>query len=106
MDWSKGFSSRYYISVLDRTTWRDLRRLEITGGSIKREDSELRESADIDFADYSEETEQLMSTEGLIRVWLDAKQDGDSSHIPLFTGLATSPGRNINGRLVTNTLEC
>lgn len=106
MDWSKGFSSRYYISVLDRTTWRDLRRLEITGGSIKREDSELRESADIDFVDYSEETEQLMSTEGLIRVWLDAKQDGDSSHIPLFTGLATSPGRNINGRLVTNTLEC
>lgn len=100
MDWSKGFSAKYYVSILDRNTMRDLRRLEITGGSIKREDSELRESADIDCLDYTEDTEQI------IRVWLDAKQGGGSSHIPLFTGLATSPGRNINGNLTTNTLEC
>lgn len=100
MDWSKGFSSRYYVSVLDRNTWRDLRRIEITGGTIKREDSELRESADIDCVNYTETTEQL------IRVWLDARQNGGSDHIPLFTGIATSPGRDINGNLVTNTLEC
>lgn len=100
IDWSKGFSARYYISVLDKTTWRDLKRLEITGGTVKREDSELRESADIDCINYSETTEQY------VRVWLDAKQNGDSSHIPLFTGIATSPGKTINGRLVTNTLEC
>ena len=100
MDWSKGFSAKYYVSILDRNTMRDLRRLEITGGSIKREDSELRESADIDCVNYTEDTEQI------IRVWLDAKQGGGSSHIPLFTGLATSPGRNINGTLTTNTLEC
>lgn len=100
MDWSKGFSAKYYVSILDRNTMRDLRRLEITGGSIKREDSELRESADIDCVNYTEDTEQI------IRVWLDAKQGGGSSHIPLFTGLATSPGRNINGNLTTNTLEC
>lgn len=100
IDWSKGFSAMYYISVLDRTTWRDLKRLEITGGTVKREDSELRESADIDCVNYSEATEQY------IRVWLDAKQNGNSSHIPLFTGIATSPGKSINGRLVTNTLEC
>lgn len=100
VDWSQGFSSRYYISILDRATWRDIRRIEITGGTIKREDSELRESADIDCVNYSETTEQL------IRVWLDARQDGASSHIPLFTGIATSPGKDIDGHLVTNTLEC
>ena len=100
MNWSKGFSARYYISVVDRTTWRDLRRLEITGGTIKREDSLLRESADINCVNYTETTEQI------IRVWLDAKQNGNSSHIPLFTGIATSPGKQINGRLVTNTVEC
>ena len=100
MDWSKGFSSRYYISVVDRYTWRDRRRLEIIDGTIKRETSDLRESADIKCVDYPYDTEQI------IRVWLDAKQEGNSSHIPLFTGLATSPGREINGRLVTNTLEC
>lgn len=100
IDWSKGFSARYYISVIDRITRRDIRRLKITAGSIKREDSELRESARLDCVNYSENTEQL------VRVWLDAKQNGNSSHIPLFTGLATSPGRSINGTLVTNTLEC
>lgn len=100
IDWSKGFSARYYISVLDKTTWRDLRRLEITGGTVKRENSELRESANVDCVNYSETTEQY------IRVWLDAKQGNNSSHIPLFTGIATSPGKTINGRLVTNTLEC
>lgn len=100
MDWNKGFSARYYVSILDRFTMRDLHRIEITGGTVKREDSDLRESADIDCVNYSESTEQL------VRVWLDAKQNGSSSHIPLFTGLATSPGKNINGRLITNTLEC
>lgn len=100
MDWSKGFSARYYVSILDRSTMRDLRRLEITGGAINREDSDLRESADIDCVNYYETTEQI------IRIWLDAKQGSTSSHIPLFTGLATSPGKNINGRLITNTIEC
>lgn len=100
MDWSKGFSARYYVSVLDRDTMRDLRRIEITGGTIKREDSDLRESADIDCVNYENETEQF------VRVWLDTDQNGASSHTPLFTGIATSPGKNINGTLVTNTLEC
>lgn len=100
MDWSKGFSSKYYVSVLDRDSMRDLRRIEITGGSIRREDSDLRESADINCVNYDNETEQF------VRVWLDANQNGDASHTPLFTGIATSPGKNINGTLITNTLEC
>ena len=100
MDWRKGFTSKYYISILDRDTWRDLRQIEITGGTIKREDSDLRESADIDCVRYNETSEQI------IRVWLDAKQNGDSSHIPLFTGIATSPSRNIEGNLSTTTLQC
>lgn len=100
MEWRKGFSAKYYISILDRNTLRDLRPVEITGGTIKREEYDLRESADIDCVNYSETTEQI------IRVWLDAKQNGGSSHTPLFTGIATSPGRNINGNLTTNTLQC
>lgn len=100
MDWRRGFSAKYYVSILDRDTWRDLRSIDITGGTIKRVDTDLRESADIDCVNYNETTEQI------IRVWLDAKQNGDSSHIPLFTGIATSPGRNINGNITTNTLQC
>lgn len=100
MDWELGFSSMYYISVVDPNTWRDIRRIEITGGAITRFTSDLRQSADIDVVNYNEEGEPL------IRVWLDARQEGASSHTPLFTGYATSPGRNINGRMITRTLQC
>ena len=100
MDWTKGFSSRYYISIVDKDTWRDIKRLKITGGTIKRSLSDLRQSADINVVNYAEEGEPL------IRVWLDSKQNNDSSHTPLFTGLVSTPGRNINGRLVTQTLQC
>ena len=100
MDWRKGFSSRYYVSILDRNTLRDLRQIEITDGSIKREDSDLRESADVTCVNYNESTEQL------IRVWLDANQNGGSTHTPLFTGIATSPERSIEGTFTTQTLQC
>ena len=100
MDWSKGYSARYYISILDKDTLRGIDRIELTGGSIKRTSTDLRESADLDCVNYNTNKEQY------IRVWLDAKQGGDSSHTPLFTGIATSPGRDINGQYVTNSLEC
>lgn len=100
MDWRKGFSSRYYVSIVDKDTWRDMKRIEITGGSIKRSINSLRQSADVDVVNYTEQGEPL------IRIWLDARQMNSSSHIPLFTGLAVSPGRKINGKLITQTLQC
>lgn len=100
MDWNRGYSSSYYISVLDRFTLREIQRIEITGGNIKRTSESLRESATIDCINYSANSEQI------IRVWLDTKQSGESNHTPLFTGIATSPAKNINGRLIKNSLEC
>lgn len=99
MDWSKGIEARYYASVVDRNTWRDIEKFDITGGTISRSLGELVESADIDCVNYSR-------GEQWIRVWLDARQNGASEHIPMFTGLATSPADNFNGNLITNTLEC
>lgn len=100
MDWRKGFSARYYLSVVDRDTWRDMARIEITGGSIKRSLTDLRESADVKCIDYNSQIEQL------VRVWLDARQEGESIHTPLFTGLATSPDRDIKGHISSNSLQC
>ena len=48
MDWSKGYSATYYAKRVDPATWRDLETIKLTGGSIKREPSGLRESADIE----------------------------------------------------------
>lgn len=100
MDWSKGYSATYYARRVDPITWRDTDIIELTGGSISRELSGLRESADIDCVSYD------VGIERWIRVYLDTRQDGAAGHVALFTGLATSPSRDINGSVSANTLEC
>lgn len=100
MNWAKGFEATYYMTLVDRYTWKDTERIEITGGNVSRSDSNLIESADIDCVSY-ERGEQW------VRLWLDARQDGaDASHSALFTGLATSPAVSINGIIRQNSLEC
>lgn len=98
MDWSKGYSASYYMTYVDPITWRDTGRVEITGGSIKRESSGLRESADIDC--------RVFSGERWIRVYLDVKQNGSAAHDALFTGLATSPNLGANGNHLSTGVEC
>lgn len=100
MDWNVGLSAQYYSCFVDPVTWRDLSRFEITGGKVKRTDSGLMQSADVDCIRYSETTERY------IRIWMDAIQAGSSSHTAIFTGLATAPQRDIEGTLISNSLEC
>lgn len=91
MKWEKGYSSEYYITVVDPSSWRDIQRIEITGGSINRERGGLMQSASINAVNYPQLIEQW------IRVWLDTRQTGANGHEPLFTGLATSPTQAWNG---------
>lgn len=99
MDWTKGYSSNYYIKTVDSATWRDLETIRITGGSIKKEREGLRESAEVKCTEYD-------GTESWIRVYLDANQGGSYAHEALFTGLATSPKWDIDGRRRSAELEC
>ena len=101
MDWSKGFGATYYVSVVDPVTWKDESRIELTGGSVKKTITDLRESATINVVDYPYSLEEKW-----LRVYLIARQGGNSERVALFTGLATSPSKNINGNLATNDLEC
>ena len=100
MDWSKGYSSSYYITVVDPYSWGDTERYEITSGSIEHTVDNLLSSADVECVRYAPEKEQI------IRIWLDARQGGESSHIPLFTGYTSSPEKNINGLQITYPLQC
>ena len=100
MNWNRGFSARYYATYVDASTWRDTERFEITGGSISRQLSDLLESATLDCVNYPQNTERW------VRVYLDARQDGASEHIPLFTGLAVAPDRDIDGRFITSGVQC
>ena len=101
IEWNKGYEASYYMSVVDSATWRDIERIEITGGSITLDDDQgLRGSASLSCTDYDYGIEQW------VRIWLDVEQSGSYDHVPLFTGLATSPKHKTKGTLVTNSLEC
>lgn len=100
MNWNTGYTASYYMTRVDPVTWRDTERIEITGGSIKREADGLRESASVDCVNYSQDIDQW------VRIWLDTKQGNDSEHVPLFTGIATSPDDEYDGNLQNNTVDC
>lgn len=99
MIWSEGFTAAYYLTIVDPKSWRDVGRIEITGGSIERSTADLLESADVDATELPE------GGEAWVRVWLDAEQGG-IEHVPLFTGLTSAPVRDINGRRETYKIEC
>lgn len=99
MIWSEGFTATYYLTIVDPKSWRDISRMEITGGSIERSASDLLESADIDTTELPE------GGEAWVRIWLDAEQGG-ITHVPLFTGLTSAPSRRIEGQRNTYKIEC
>lgn len=99
MIWSEGFTAIYYVTIVDPKTWRDIGRMEITGGSINRSGDELMESADIEM------TSLPASGEAWVRIWLDADQQG-ITHVPLFTGLTSAPSREIDGQREIFNVEC
>lgn len=100
MDWSKGFSASSHMMKVDPVTWADTERIEITGGSVSRTISGLRQSADLDCTDFKPETECW------IRVYLDASQSGDAAREALFTGLAAVSEENVDGELTTYPVDC
>lgn len=100
MEFAKGYTSSYYGCFIDTTAWADVERFEIKGGSITREREELRESASFDCLSYPKNTERY------IRLYLDATQAGETVHLPLFTGLATSPQDNVKGAWTENNVQC
>ena len=93
VDYSKGYSASYYAERVDPATWRDVGVIRLTGGTIKRETTGKRQSADLSCVNYRIPVEQW------VRVYLDIRQGGETAHVPLFTGIAVSPDDDINGRL-------
>lgn len=100
MDWSKGLSASYNAYIVDPITWRDTDEIEIISGSISKSEDDLRESANISVSNYESDTEQW------IRIYLNARQLYDSERCPIFTGLISSPSKDIDGNVQTNSLNC
>ena len=100
VDYSKGYSALCYAERVDPSTWRDIGLIKLKGGTIKRETTGKRQSADLACSNYHIDVEQW------VRVYMDVEQDGAAAHVPLFTGLAVTPDDDINGTLVSNSLTC
>lgn len=100
INYSNGISATYYAAKVNPQTWADAGEIQIIAGKITRKaDSDLVESADITVSED-------IGTEAWIRVYMIAEQSGAKERVPLFTGIVSSPGRDINGTVETRTLEC
>ena len=99
MNWNNGFRAGYHACFVDRVTWADGKQFGITEGSINRTDTGLKESADLTALD-------TVDMDRWVRVYLDAEQDGSSAHIPLFTGLTSTPEEEIDGAIHRSKIQC
>lgn len=101
MDWSKGYTAGYYLSVIDPKSWSGYGMLnKLKEGTISLSDENLRASADI----KGESLE--IDSEYWIRIYLDARsKNGNNELVPLFTGLTNVPKKSTSeGFLVS--IEC
>lgn len=89
MDWKSGYSAQYELFIVDPVSWMDAGSIRFTGGSVLRKESDLIESADLKM------TERVR--ESWVRVYLKARQTGSAARVPVFTGLATTPERDLDG---------
>lgn len=100
INFSNGISATYYAARVNPQTWSDAEEIPIISGSISRKaDSDLVQSADIS-------VNERIETEEWIRVYLIAEQSGAKERVPLFTGIVSSPQRDIKGNTETRKLDC
>ena len=100
INWAKGITARYYGAFVDPKTWLDTSTFEVTGGSVKYSDDGSYQSADLNCRGFSP-NEELW-----VRIYLDARQNGDGELVPLFTGLTSVSDVSYNGRIDSETVQC
>ncbi len=98
MNWNTGFTSIYELRRVDPVSWQDAGSYDLTAGNISRSNSGLMESADFTMTESPGEC--------WLRVYLKARQGETGDRVALFTGLASSPTRTLNGNAVTYKVDC
>ena len=100
INWSGGIVAKYYASIVDPVSWRDISDVDIISGSIKYSETGERASADISCRSFDHDKEYW------IRLYLIGKQGGEIERIPLFTGIVSIPDVTYRGRVEDNKLQC
>lgn len=100
MDFSKGYSASFFGAYYNPVTEFEEGTFDIISGSINREESDLRQSANLVLKDYEGLNDQW------IRIYMDAKQGSDSERVCLFTGLASCPSQSYTKGVLTTNVQC
>lgn len=100
MDFSKGYTASFYAAIVDPDSWQDIDRVEIISGSVTRTATDLRQNADMTLREYDGQLDRW------VRIYMDARQGDETQHIPLFTGLATSPQAEFSDGVETISTKC
>ena len=100
VDFSRGISATYYATRVNPQTWADAGEISIISGEVtKNATSDIVVSADI-------AVNEDIGAEDWIRVYMIAEQNGAKERVPIFTGIVSSPSRDINGNSETRKLDC
>lgn len=89
MNWDKGFSALYELKKVDSVSWLDAGSFDFVDGSVSKTDDDLQESATIQMTENPGEC--------WMRVYLKARQGQDGARVAIFTGLASTPRRDLDG---------
>lgn len=101
INWKNGYTSRYYVTLVDPKTFGDTFSIDIISGSIERDSkNNLLQSANFVCKEFDTDQELW------VRFYVDVFQDGDTQHEALFTGLATSQNQTFDGGKVTQSVQC
>ena len=98
MDWNKGFSASYELRKVDPVSWMDAGPLDLVSGSVSRSDGDLQESASLQMKENPQEC--------WIRIYLKARQSGSGARVPIFTGLTSTPSRDVDGNRIDYPVTC
>ena len=100
MDWNKGYSARWRLYSVDKSTWGNGEEINGLVSSSVTKDSE---SALIEDASINIDNDPI---KGYVRLVLEAESPTESEMTPIGTFLVTSPKRSINSTLINIDLEC
>lgn len=100
VEFSSGISATYYVTRVNPQTWADAGEIPVISGDIKKNaESNLIASAELT-------VREDIGVEEWVRVYMIAEQSGAKERVPLFTGIVSSPSRDINGNSETRELDC
>ena len=97
MNWNSGFSALYELKRVDPVSWMDAGSFDFKSGSVSRNNEGLMQSADLSMTENPGEC--------WIRIYLKAKQEGGGARVALFTGLTSTPTRDLDGTRTTFPVE-